>query len=127
MKSNAFHFITGAPQGGTCSEVSVLSSQWAARTFCWSMTALSLTPRDPPRSQLRSWIGSHLLPHPPCSPDLAPRDFHLFPKMNEDLRGHLCDSNEEVESTLRSQTKKHSVELFREGFEKLVRLWGSCA
>ena len=75
------------------------------------MITLSLTPRDPPRRQLRTWIGSHLLPHPPSRPDLAPREFHLFPKMNEDLRGHLCDSNEEAESTLRSRTKKQSVEL----------------
>jgi len=30
MKSNASRFITGAPQGGTCSVASVRSSQWAA-------------------------------------------------------------------------------------------------
>jgi hypothetical protein len=35
-----------------------------------------------------------ILPHPPYSPDLAPCDFHLFPKMKEDLGGHQCTSNE---------------------------------
>jgi len=43
--------------------------------------------------------------------------------MNEHLRGHLCHSSEEVECTLRSLTKKHCVELFRDVFEKLVRHW----
>jgi hypothetical protein len=53
------------------------------------------------------WISP--LNTPAMQSRLAPRDFHLFPKTNEDLRGHLCDSNEDVESILRSQTKKQSV------------------
>ena len=28
-----------------------------------------------------------VLPHPPYSPDLAPSDFHLFPKLKEHLKG----------------------------------------
>jgi len=47
--------------------------------------------------------------------------------MNEDVRGHLRDSSEEVECTLRSLTKKHSVELFRNVCEKVVRHWWKCA
>lgn len=30
-----------------------------------------------------------ILPHPPYSPDFASYDFHLFPKMQEDICGHL--------------------------------------
>jgi hypothetical protein len=30
-----------------------------------------------------------ILPHPPYSPEFASCDFHLFPKMQEDLCGHL--------------------------------------
>ena len=29
-----------------------------------------------------------VLPHPPCSPDLAPCDFYLFPKLKSKLKGH---------------------------------------
>jgi histone-lysine N-methyltransferase SETMAR len=64
-----------------------------------------------------------ILPHRSYNPDLAPHDFHLFPKMNEDLRGHLYDSNEEVERTVRTWMKKQSVEFFRDDIEKLVHRW----
>ena len=60
------------------------------------------------------------LPHLPYSPDLAPYNVHLFPKMKDDLHGHLYDSDEEVERTLRTWMKKQNVELFCDGFEKLV-------
>jgi histone-lysine N-methyltransferase SETMAR len=46
-----------------------------------------------------------IVPHPPYSPYLAPSDFHLFPKMKEDL----CDSNEDVERIVRTWMKKQSV------------------
>jgi hypothetical protein len=67
-----------------------------------------------------------ILPHPSCSPELVPCDFHLSPKMKEYLCGHLHDSGEEVERTLRTWMKKHSVEFFRDGFEKLVHYWQKC-
>jgi [histone H3]-lysine36 N-dimethyltransferase SETMAR len=37
-----------------------------------------------------------LLPHPPYSPDLAPSDFFLFPKLKEKLAGQRFASNSEV-------------------------------
>ncbi|KAI6651243.1 Mariner transposase [Oopsacas minuta] len=36
------------------------------------------------------------LPHPPYSPDLAPCDFWLFPKLKDQLRGRRFFSNEEL-------------------------------
>jgi histone-lysine N-methyltransferase SETMAR len=67
-----------------------------------------------------------IVPQPPYSPDLAPCDFHLFPKMNEDLRGHLYDSNKEAEKNVKTWMTKQSVEFFRDGFEKLVHRWQKC-
>jgi hypothetical protein len=67
-----------------------------------------------------------ILPHPPYSPDLAPCDIHLFPEMTEGLREHLCDSNEDMERTVRTWMKKQSVEFFRDGSEKLVHRWQKC-
>ncbi|KAI6661153.1 hypothetical protein LOD99_10175 [Oopsacas minuta] len=44
------------------------------------------------------WIGT--LPHPPYSPDLAPCDFWLFPKLKDQRRGRRIISNEELTGTL---------------------------
>ena len=37
------------------------------------------------------------LPHPPYSPDLAPCDFFLFPKMKLQLKGHRFDRVEKIQ------------------------------
>jgi histone-lysine N-methyltransferase SETMAR len=37
-----------------------------------------------------------LLEHPPCSPDLAPSDFCLFPKLKLFLAGQRFSSNQEA-------------------------------
>ena len=67
-----------------------------------------------------------ILRHPPNSPDLVPCDFHLFPKMKEDLLGHLCDSSEEVERSVRTWLRQQSVEFFSDIFEILVRCCRKC-
>ena len=36
------------------------------------------------------------LPHPPCSPDLAPSDFHMFGPLKEAMGGKKFRSDEEV-------------------------------
>ncbi|GFS05480.1 transposase [Elysia marginata] len=41
------------------------------------------------------------LPHPSYSPDLAPSDFYLFPKLKEHLRGNHFASDEDVEAAVR--------------------------
>ena len=50
-----------------------------------------------------------VLPHPPYSPDLAPSDFHLFPKLKEYLKG--CD--EEVKSAARKWSHKQNTNFFK--------------
>jgi [histone H3]-lysine36 N-dimethyltransferase SETMAR len=43
--------------------------------------------------------GFELVDHPPYSPDLAPSDFHLFPKLKEKIRGRkFGDDNEVMEA-----------------------------
>jgi hypothetical protein len=37
-----------------------------------------------------------VIPHPPYSPDLAPCDFFLFPKMKLKLKGRRFDAIEEI-------------------------------
>ena len=40
--------------------------------------------------------GFEVLPHPPYSPDMAPSDFYLFPKLKSNLRGTQFGSKEGV-------------------------------
>jgi transposase len=42
-----------------------------------------------------------VLDHPPYSPDLAPADYFLFPKVKSHLKGRLSDS---ISDTQRSET-----------------------
>jgi hypothetical protein len=52
---------------------------------------------------LNSW-DLEVLPHPPYSysPDLAPPEFHLFPKMKKHLRGQHFYFNKDVKMKLRN-------------------------
>ena len=43
-----------------------------------------------------STAGFELLDHPPYSPDLAPSDYRLFPKLKEHLRGKKFSFDNEV-------------------------------
>ena len=40
--------------------------------------------------------GFELIPHPAYSPDLAPRDFFLFPNLKKDIRGCHFRSDKDV-------------------------------
>ena len=71
-------------------------------------------------------LGFCLLPHPPYSPDLAPCDFHLFPKLKEQLRGIRFDSNEEIVQAVRSWIRAQNDDFFLDGFRQLVHRWEKC-
>jgi hypothetical protein len=46
--------------------------------------------------KILAYLGFQYLDHPPYSPDLAPSDYHLFPRLKNQLelfvrhRGHCC-------------------------------------
>ncbi|GFW51823.1 uncharacterized protein TNCV_1187551 [Trichonephila clavipes] len=43
--------------------------------------------------KFRSRTTVEILPYPPCSPDLTPCDFWLFPRLKKPLRGKRFASN----------------------------------
>jgi hypothetical protein len=43
-----------------------------------------------------------VIPHPPYSPDFAPCDFFLFPKMKLKLKGHRFHTTEEIQAESQS-------------------------
>jgi len=40
-----------------------------------------------------AYLGYQCLDHPPCSPDLAPSKYHLFPGLKEQLKGRHFSSD----------------------------------
>jgi len=58
-----------------------------------------------------------VLPHPPYSPDLAPSDFHLFPKLKEHLKGQRFSCDEEVKSVVRKWFHKQNTIFLRTDFK----------
>lgn len=49
---------------------------------------------------VRDYLAKHatnIVPQPPYSPDLAPADFSLFPKLEKPLRGHRFNSIDEIQ------------------------------
>jgi histone-lysine N-methyltransferase SETMAR len=62
-------------------------------------------------------LGFSLLPHPPYSPDLAPSDFHLIPKLKEHLWGQHFGSDEEVKSSVRNVFREQNSSFTRTDFK----------
>jgi transposase len=67
-----------------------------------------------------------VIPHPPYSPDLAPCNFFLFPKMKLKLKGRRFYTIEEIQAesqrVLDTQTEKD----FQEALQKWRRRWDRC-
>jgi hypothetical protein len=59
-----------------------------------------------------------LIPHTPYSPDLAPCDFFLFPKMNLKLKGRRFNTIEETEAESQGVLDTLTVKGFQEAFQK---------
>lgn len=67
-----------------------------------------------------------LLPHPPYSPDLAPSDFHLFPKLKTFLGGQKFATNDEVIAVVEEYFAGLERNHFMEGITALERRWNKC-
>ena len=61
-------------------------------------------------------MGMKTVPHPPYSPDLAPYDFSLFPK----LRGCRYETIEEMKEAVRKVIDTLTQEDFHGAFQKLL-------
>ena len=58
-----------------------------------------------------------LLPHPPYSPDLAPSDLFLFPKLKEHLKGVYFDDTNEAKQAAKTSLTKWSADYFKNGIK----------
>ena len=74
---------------------------------------------------LDSWDWE-ILQQPRYSPDLAPADFFIFPRMKEGLRGQRFSSEEQINNNAASALRDLANVGLRVGFEAWVRRWEKC-
>ena len=67
-------------------------------------------------------MGNKTVPQPPYSPDLAPCDFCLFPK----LRGCRYETIEEMKEAVMKVIDTLTQEAFHGSFKKLLEWYNKC-
>ena len=70
--------------------------------------------------------GFEILPHPPYTPDMAPSDFCLFPKLKSYLLGTQYGSNEGVIEAVNKYLWNQEKAFYFEGIRKLEQRWAKC-
>ena len=65
-------------------------------------------------------MGIKTVRHPLYSPDLAPCEFWLFPKLNENLRGYRYKTTEEMKEAVMKVIDTLTQEDFHGAFQKLL-------
>ncbi len=70
--------------------------------------------------------GVQLLRHPPYSPDLAPSDFWLFPRVKQVLRGRRFQNLAQLEDAVVMVLCSIPAAEFAEAFQDLRRRWEKC-
>ena len=60
-----------------------------------------------------------VLDHPPYSPDLAPADYFLFPKVKSHLKGRLLDSISDIQPAVTSTLNTTAKDDFYKVIQKL--------
>jgi hypothetical protein len=64
-----------------------------------------------------------VISHPPYSPDLAPCDFFLFPKMKLKLEGRWFDTIQEIQAELQRLLDTLTEKDLQEAFKKWMKWW----
>jgi hypothetical protein len=63
-----------------------------------------------------------VLPHQAYSLDLGPSNFHLFPRLKEDLRGQNFSSDEEVKAAVCQWFREKEKDFLRMEFKNLLNV-----
>ena len=70
--------------------------------------------------------GFKLIEHPPYSPDLAPSDFHLFPKLKTPISGTHFQSDDDAIHAVDDFLNGQEKDFFKSGIEALKHRWQKC-
>ncbi len=72
-------------------------------------------------------LGITQLPHPACSPDLAPNDFWFYPCLKHEIRGMRFPSLNALEEAVHDQIADIAYDEYRECMlVKWPRRWRKC-
>jgi hypothetical protein len=66
------------------------------------------------------------IPHTPYSPDHAPCDFFLFPKMELRLKGRRFDTTEDIQAESQEVLNTLTLENFQGCLESWKKRWDRC-
>ncbi|UYV75913.1 hypothetical protein LAZ67_13001793 [Cordylochernes scorpioides] len=75
------------------------------------------------KRQYAEWRGQEILPQPPYSPDIAPNDFFLFPKLEAVLKGRHFDTRDDIIEKSLLTLKSIPKELYKNCFDNLGKRW----
>jgi len=64
-----------------------------------------------------------VVPHPPYSPDLAPADLFLFPKLKTTLKGRRFQTIEEIKENAIRELRAITESAFQEAFQQWKKRW----
>ncbi|UYV69704.1 hypothetical protein LAZ67_7000325 [Cordylochernes scorpioides] len=67
-----------------------------------------------------------MMPQPPYSPDLAPCDFFLFPKLKRPMKGRRYATLDEIKTASKEELKKIFLNDFLKCFEDWKTRWHKC-
>ncbi|UYV70093.1 hypothetical protein LAZ67_7001761 [Cordylochernes scorpioides] len=67
-----------------------------------------------------------MMPQPPYSPDLAPCDFFLFPKLKRPMKGRRYATLDEIKTASKEELKKIFKNDFLKCFEDWKNRWNKC-
>ena len=70
--------------------------------------------------------STHIVPQPLYSPDLAPCDLWLLPKLKRPLRGHSFGTIEEIEAESKKALKAIPEIEFNKYFDDWKKCWHKC-
>ncbi|UYV69556.1 hypothetical protein LAZ67_6003957 [Cordylochernes scorpioides] len=66
------------------------------------------------------------IPHPPYSPDLAPNDFFLYPKLKMNLKGRKFDNVDMIQAESKATLRNLSKSDFISCFDNWKKRWNRC-
>jgi len=66
------------------------------------------------------------VPYPPYSPDLAPADFFMFPKLKTTLKGCHFQTIEEIQESAIRELHAITESAFKEAFQQWKKCWEQC-